>query len=180
MEQVIKEVLAGKRGAATRFYRTYAGRVRRYLRTRLPSEADVEDVLQDTFLSVFDALPLYRGEARIETWVMAIARHEAADFYRKRYVRKLVQQTAPLFEEMVEESRTPEFEWKKKRMEERFMRAYSSLSKQYQDILSLRFELGMSVKEVAKEMKLSFKATESLLFRARSAFAVAYEQVDGE
>lgn len=177
---MIKEVLAGKRGAATRFYQTYAGRVRRYLRTRLPSEADVEDVLQDTFLSVFDALPLYRGEAKIETWVMAIARHEAADFYRKRYVRKLVQQTAPLFEEMVEESRTPEFEWKKKQMEKRFMRAYNALSKQYQEILSLRFELGMSVKEVASKMELSFKATESLLYRARSAFAVAYEQIDGE
>lgn len=171
---MIRNVLAGKKGSATKFYQAYVGRVRRYLRTRLPSEADVEDVLQDTFLSVFDSLPLYRGEAKIETWVMAIARHEAADFYRKRYVRSIVQQTAPLFEDMVEEARTPEFEWKKKQMEERFAKAYKSLSQQYQNILSLRFELGMSVKEVAERMKLSFKATESLLYRARQAFAVAY------
>jgi len=173
MEQIIKEVLTGKKGAATRFYRELSPRVRRYLRGRLPSDADIEDVLQDTFLSVFYALPLYRGEAKIETWVMAIARHEA-DFYRKRYVRRLVQQTAPLFEEMVEEVKTPEFEWQKKKMEERFMYAYNTLSKQYQEILSCRFELGMSVKEIAERMEMGFKATESLLYRARQAFATEY------
>lgn len=180
MEQIVKEVLGGRQGAATRFYRQLAPRVRAYLRNKLPRETDVEDVLQETFVSVFDSLPLYRGDAKIETWVMAIARHEAADFYRKRYVRSIVQQTSPLFEDMVEEARTPEFEWKKKKLEERFEKAYKSLSKPYQEILSLRFELGMSVKEVAAKMEMSFKATESLLYRARTAFAVAYEQIDGE
>ncbi|EKD80239.1 MAG: hypothetical protein ACD_40C00168G0001 [uncultured bacterium] len=34
--------------------------------------------------------------------------------------------------------------------------------------------MGMSVREIAERMKLPFKATESLLYRARKAFAVAY------
>ncbi len=180
MERLLREVLAGKRGAATRFYHQYVGIVRRYLLAKLPSEADAEDVLQETFLSIFDSLPLYRGEAKLESWMMAIARHEAADFYRKRYVRRVVEMTSTLLEESAEEVGTPEFEWKKKQLERRFAQAYRQLSKQYQRVLSLRFELGMSVKEVAITMKMSFKATESLLFRARQAFAVVYEQTDGE
>lgn len=178
MEQVVVEVLEGKRGAASRFYHKLAPKVRRYLQSRLSAETEVEELLQDVFVAAFDSLPLYRGEAKIESWLLSIARHEVADYYRKRYVRKVVEKTAILLEEAALEIRTPEFEWKKKRLEERFARAYQQLSGQYQSILSLRFELGMSVKEIAREMKMSFKATESLLYRARMAFATAYEQAN--
>ena len=174
MEQLVEEVLRGKRGAATRFYREYAPRVRKYLLARLPSAEDSEDVLQDTFLSAFDSLPLYRGEAKVVSWIIAIARHEVADFYRKAYVRQLVEKTSPLFEEMVAEVSTPEFELQKKKLRKQFFKTYQGLSSQYQEVLSFRFERGMSVKDIAKRMKMSFKATESLLYRARQAMRLAY------
>ena len=62
MEQVIKDILKGKKGAATVFYREYSPKLRRFLVAKLPSEADAEELLQDIFLSVFDSLPIYRGE----------------------------------------------------------------------------------------------------------------------
>jgi len=175
MENLIEEVLSGKKGAATRFYREYSPRLRRYLTVKLPEE-EVEEILQDTFLSAFDSLSLYRGEASVSTWLISIARHEIADFYRKRYVREVVEKTSPLFENMVSEILSPEFEWEKKKIEKRFFDAYRGLNKQYQDVLSYKYELSMSVKEIAERMKLSFKATESLLFRARGAFREAYEE----
>jgi DNA-directed RNA polymerase specialized sigma24 family protein len=87
-----------------------------------------------------------------------------------------VEKTAPLFENMVSEILSPEFEWEKKKVERRFFSAYHGLSKQYQDILSYKYELSMSVKEIASRMDMSFKATESLLFRARMAFKEEYEE----
>lgn len=179
MEQLVRDVLAGKSGSATRFYQAYAPRVRSYLVSRLPSESDAEDVLQDTFLSAFDSLLLYRGESSVVTWLLSIARHEVADFYRKRYVRQVVEKTSPLFEEIILTSETPEFVMEKSRLRRQFVTAYKSLSQEYQDILSFRFELGMSVKEIAVRMQLSFKATESLLYRARRAFTAAYAQTGG-
>jgi len=175
MEKIIREVLSGKRGAATKFYRRLAPTVRRYLGVKLARREDVEEITQDVFLSALDSLPLYRGEAGIKTWMLAIARHEVADYYRKRYVRRAVERTAPLLEELGVEINTPEFELKKQKMRKRFMQAYKKLSQQHQDVLSYKFELGMSVKEIAEKMKLSFKATESMLYRARQAFRVAYE-----
>ena len=175
MEKIIQDVLIGEKGAATRFYREHSPKLRRYLNTKLP-EGEIEEILQDTFLSAFDSLALYRGESSVLTWLISIARHEVADFYRKRYVRAAVEKTAPLFENMVSEILSPEFEWEKKKMEKRFLGAYHGLNKQYQDVLSYKYELSMSVKEIAERMKLSFKATESLLFRARLAFREAYEE----
>src|SRR3990167_7609935 len=110
MQQLIKEVLEGKRGAATRFYRELAPTVRRYLRVKLARSEDVEEITQDVFLSALDSLPLFRGEAEIKTWMLSIARHEVADYYRKRYVRRTVEKTAPLLEELLVDITTPEFE----------------------------------------------------------------------
>lgn len=175
MDTIVKEVLEGKKGAATRFYKQFVAKLRRYLVTKLP-EGDIEEVLQDTFLSAFDSLPLYRGEASITSWLISIARHEVADFYRKKYVRLAVEQTSPLFENMVSDTLSPEFIYEKKKIEKKFFAVYQSLTKQYQDILSYRYELSMSVKEIAQKMDLPFKATESLLFRARLAFRTEYER----
>lgn len=174
MDQLILEVLSGKKGAATAFYKCHVAKLRRYLATKLP-EDEVEEIVQDTFLSAFDSLSLYRGESSVSTWLISIARHEVADFYRKRYVRKVVEKTAPLFDGMVSDILSPEFEWEKAKLEKRFFSAYRSLSKQYQDVLSYKYELSMNVKEIAERMEMSFKATESLLFRARVAFREEYE-----
>ncbi len=174
MDLIVKEVLEGKKGAATAFYKEFAVKLRRYLNTKLPEE-EVEEILQDTFLSAFDSLPLYRGESSILTWLISIARHEVADFYRKRYVRQAVEKTTPLFENMVSEVLSPEFVMEKKKVEKKFFYTYHKLSGQYQDILSYRYEMSMSVKEIAQRMDLSFKATESLLYRARLAFREEYE-----
>lgn len=178
MEKIVYEILRGEKGAATRFYREYAPKLRRFLIAKLPSEADAEDLLQEVFLSVFDSLPTYRGESALLSWMYSIARHEVADFYRRRYVRELVERTGPLFEELLETAETPEKVWDKSKVRARFVAAYKSLHQSHQDVLSYRYELSMSVKEIAKKMKMSFKATESLLFRARSAFSIAYEQTE--
>lgn len=175
MKDLIELVISGEKGAATRFYREFSPKLRRYLSSKLP-EGEVEEILQDTFLSAFDSLTLYRGDSSVSTWLISIARHEVADFYRKKYVRCAVEHTAPLFENMVSELLSPEFESEKKKIEQKFFATYQKLSSQYQDVLSYRFELSMSVKEIAKRMDLSFKATESLLYRARLAFKEEYER----
>ena len=55
----------------------------RYLRRRLPTEADAEDVLQDVFLRIHEGAGAGRPE-RLEAWVFGIARRAVADFYRAR------------------------------------------------------------------------------------------------
>ena len=46
----------------------------------------------------------------------------------------------------------------------------------YREALELKYMDGFSVVEIASKLGMSFKACESLLTRARRAFAVEYEQ----
>lgn len=174
MEQIVEEMLAGEKGAVTRFYREYSPYIKAYLTQKMPSQQDTQEMLQDVFMSAIESLPLFRGQSSLKTWLYSIARHEVADFYRKRYVRRIVEKTTPLFDDVVSMMSTPEFEMKKNKIRNKFYGAYKELSKQHQDIISYRYELGMSVKEIAKRMEMSVKATESMLYRARQAFMVAY------
>ena len=53
------------------------------LRTVLPA-ADVEDVLQETFLAVWKGAAGYRPEGEVGAWIWGIARRQAALFLRRR------------------------------------------------------------------------------------------------
>jgi RNA polymerase sigma-70 factor (ECF subfamily) len=69
--------------ALTAAIRTGQPEVRRFLRM-LVEPADLEDVVQDTFVRAYRALPRFRGESSGRTWLLAIARRAAADATRGR------------------------------------------------------------------------------------------------
>ena len=53
--------------------RTAQPEVRRFLRP-LADASDLEDVVQDTFVRAYRALPRFRGESSGRTWLLVIAR----------------------------------------------------------------------------------------------------------
>jgi RNA polymerase sigma-70 factor, ECF subfamily len=61
--------------------------LRAFLRSRLTSASDADDVLQDVFVRVVQKLGSLRQLSRIEPWVYQIARNAIADFYRRRAPR---------------------------------------------------------------------------------------------
>lgn len=63
--------------------RTMRADLRRYLASRLRDPADVDDVLQETFLRVAQRLHTLRDEDRLGPWVYRIARNAAADHQRR-------------------------------------------------------------------------------------------------
>jgi RNA polymerase sigma-70 factor, ECF subfamily len=56
--------------------------LRGFLRRRLPSDA-VEDVIQETFLAAWSALPAFEPRVRLKTWLYRIALHKVADNLRR-------------------------------------------------------------------------------------------------
>ena len=73
----------GDESALTAAVRTGQPEVRRFLRL-LVDTSDLDDVVQDTFVRAYRALPRFRGEASGRTWLIAIARRAAADATRSR------------------------------------------------------------------------------------------------
>lgn len=58
--------------------------VERFVKFRLPSGADTEDVLQEVFLAAFRQFPSLKSEESFKAWILGIARHKCSDYFRKR------------------------------------------------------------------------------------------------
>ena len=65
----------------------YSERLYWHLRRLVNSHDDAKDLMQEVFLKIWNALPSFRGEAQVYTWVWRIATNEALNFLRKQQVR---------------------------------------------------------------------------------------------
>lgn len=70
-------------------WRRFKDGLRTFLRARLPSEADADDVLQEVFLRIHENADQVEHAGRVQGWVYTIARRCVADFYRARERRVL-------------------------------------------------------------------------------------------
>ena len=67
--------------------RDYSERLWWHVRRFVNSHEDADDLLQEIFLKVWTALPSFRGEAQLFTWVWRIATNETLNLLRKEKVR---------------------------------------------------------------------------------------------
>ena len=65
-------------------YREHVTPVWRYVRLRVPSDSDAEDVTSQVFEKALRSWPSYdAGRGSVAGWLVGIARHAVADWWRK-------------------------------------------------------------------------------------------------
>src|SRR5262245_60394206 len=80
--ETIRRVVAGDQDPFARLYNGYARMVRAILLGRVPPK-DIDDLLQDVFVTVFKRLRELREPAAFGSWIAAIARNRATDYLRQ-------------------------------------------------------------------------------------------------
>ena len=175
MHSLLTKVLSGNPEAVEQFYKEYSPRILTFLNQKMPPE-DAKEVLNDVFLDALDSLPLFQGKSAIATWLYKIAHNKTVDYYRKKKIKTLLLSQLPFLELVASEIHEPEFEYEKNKIRDRIETTLHHLSKKYRTILKLHYQDNIPIKEIALQLNLSFKATESLLFRARKSFQKAYER----
>ena len=73
----------------------YSERLYWHVRRMVGSHEDADDLLQEIFLKIWTALPTFRGEAQLYTWVWRIATNETLNYLRKEKVRALLHFASP-------------------------------------------------------------------------------------
>jgi len=93
-----------------------------------------------------------------------------ADYFRRKYAKKALKYV-PIVGELV--SRELNTTWE---LSEKIDRVYGEMVPRMAKVLQMKYEEGLSVKEIARNLKISVKAAESKLFRARKEFQLAFEE----
>ncbi len=87
VEILVQRVRAGDSVAFEAVVGRYSQRVRRVAMRILKDPLDVEEVLQDVFIAVFEKLDRFRGESTVWTWIYRVAVNEALMHMRRRKSR---------------------------------------------------------------------------------------------
>lgn len=65
----------------------YSERLYFHVRPMMESHEDADDLVQEIFIKIWAALPTFRWESQLFTWVYRIATNEALNFLRRKKVR---------------------------------------------------------------------------------------------
>jgi RNA polymerase sigma-70 factor (ECF subfamily) len=69
---------------------TYSERLYWHVRRFLCNHEDTNDLLQDIYIKVWTALPTFRGESQVFTWLWRIATNEVLNYLRKQKFKAMV------------------------------------------------------------------------------------------
>jgi RNA polymerase sigma-70 factor (ECF subfamily) len=106
-EALVAAARGGDHAAYTTLYQRYADRVYGRLTQLVGPIGEREDLLQQVFLQLYRALPGFRADSSIGTFIHGIAVHVAIDHLRRRR-RRPQDFTAAELDELIDGSPTPE------------------------------------------------------------------------
>jgi RNA polymerase sigma-70 factor (ECF subfamily) len=140
---------------------------------RLVGPDDAEDVVMETFLKAWQAIPRYRGKAALRTWLYRIAYNHGLDVIRRRgrskervLSEKEVERDA--WENMPDhDQRGPDEAVAVSELTQQVRAAMEELSAEHRTALLLRFVDGLTYAELAAATGVSIGTVMSRLFYAK-------------
>jgi RNA polymerase sigma-70 factor, ECF subfamily len=125
-----------------------------------------EEVLQDVMLAAWENAGNFRGESKVRTWLLVIARNRALNAVRRR---------SPLLVELnddlsnYDDDTSPLERVQRQFRGQALRKAIENLPPQHKEILVLVFYQGLSGAEVAQVLGISEGTVKSRLHRAKEA-----------
>jgi RNA polymerase sigma-70 factor (ECF subfamily) len=160
-EELAVEARAGSRRSFEELALRYRRRLFVYLRPRLGSDEDAEDMVQETFLKLYRNIARYNPAYRFSTWLYTSANRLAISSYRKkRAVEVRLEPTAMA-------AATPVGPGDGQAAAGLWGAARGLGGNQFR-VLWLRYGEGMTVAEIAESIVKSRLAVRLLLHRART------------
>jgi RNA polymerase sigma-70 factor, ECF subfamily len=136
---------------------------------RVAGPNDAEDVVMNTYLKAWKALPRFDGRSSLETWLYRIAHNCAVDMLRqRRHDPDQPEREASTVEDLPDRrQRPPDQAVAGAETEVLIRRALDQLSPEYRATLLLRFADGMSYAEIAASTGVSLGTVMSRIFNGR-------------
>lgn len=168
-EAIIQLIEAGREQEAfERLVTAYRRRVFGLGYSILRDRAAAEDLAQEVFVKLWQALPRYDGRAQLSTWIYAITRNTAVSALRARR-RSVSMSDAGVLAEVEGIAAAPAAEPE----DARLRRQVDKLPEKQRQAVTLYYLDERPVSEVAEMMGLPVNTVKTHLHRARASLAAA-------
>ncbi len=133
-----------------------------------------EDVSQDTLVKAWLALPSFRGDASLRSWVLRIAHNTAISTLRTR--RMTLMDPAEMPEREIVPERTVERRVESGEVMDAFVEALDHLDELSRSIVVLRELEGLAYDEIASVLKVPLPTVKTRLLRARRKLSTVLKE----
>ena len=141
-------------------YKKYSDKVLAYIRYRVSTPEDAEDLQANVFYKVFRQWERFESEkASMSTWIYTIARNEVIDYYRTRHPAEEVP------EDLQDNSVTEEEILENETLDE-LAKALELLDARERELIVLHYYKNETLRRIAEMMKLSYDQTKNIHYKA--------------
>lgn len=141
--------------------------VERFVRFRIRSKVDAEDVLQEVFLTAYQKFPQVKNKDAFKAWIISIARNKCNDYFRKK---------ATQYEIPIDELTEKRLSYSRNGVSivNNVRETIDLLGDKDQQILYLYFWKELPQVEIAKQLSIPLGTVKSRLHTAKQNFKNKY------
>ena len=169
-------VAAMRAGSAEHFdalYARYFPRIYSFVYARIRSHADCEEIVQETFLAVFNSIDRYRGSSSLLAWIYGIARnllnnHVRSARRRRERVELVPDERLDRLHASPTDDPAESLELGEYRRE--VFAALDDVSTWQTEIFAMRHLENLSIPEISRRTQRSSDSVRSSLFRVKRIF----------
>jgi RNA polymerase sigma factor (sigma-70 family) len=170
-EDIIELVKAGKAYLYEKLMRRYNQRLYRIAKGMNITDADCDDLIQQTYINAYEKLGQFKGESKFSTWLTRILINQCLMHKRRKKVMITDEITENIenMEKVLNRTNTsPEKEMLQEEMRKILEDAIEYLPEDYKTVYMMREVEGMSVKETSDCLGLTESNVKVRLFRAKA------------
>lgn len=150
---------------------SYSERLYFHLRRFLCSHEDTNDLLQEVFIKIWGALPSFRGESRLFTWIYRIATNEALNWLRKQKIKCTLSLTSE--SDTLEKKIDEDIYFDGDAMQRELQKAIQRLPQKQRIVFCLRYFDEMKYEDIAD-------ITDTSVGALKASYHIAYEKIKKE
>ena len=172
-EELLNGIRSQSEAHFAELYNRYFQRIYSFVYTRMRNHAETEEVVQETFLSVFRSFERYRGQSSLLSWIYGIAKNMANNTIRRA---KSQSERIDLADEEDLSPRssfgagTPGEQLDLHRFQDQLAHRLEDLADWQTEIFEMRHFENLSIPEISRRTKRSSDAVRSSLYRVKRIF----------
>jgi RNA polymerase sigma-70 factor, ECF subfamily len=173
-KELVRGIKNGSQSALKDLYLRYSDLLFAYISHQLDNDKEsASDIWQETWLVAVEKIIDFQYKSSVFTWLCAIAKNKISDYYRlTEKQRKFNAEIRIQFE--IDDEKIESVDDK---TQADVITVLANLKDEYRYLLMSRYLENKSVHEISLKIGKSYKATESLLSRARDAFREEFKQI---
>jgi RNA polymerase sigma-70 factor (ECF subfamily) len=172
-ETVIKRILSGEKELYEILVRRNNQKLYRVIRSYLKDEAEIEDVMQNSYIKAYTKLYQFNLESQFSTWLIRIAINEALAALRKKGKMLYLNNYSPTTDDVLvmeipdRKNLNPQEKMAQKETKQLLEQAIDQLELKYRTVYIMKEVEEMSLKEIATALEISLANVKIRLHRSK-------------